>query len=187
MLDHTKPYFEKMHYIDAELAGHADILHVKLQSLCGIGFSLFTLRVLGKPCHFGVNWPTALSENKDRVHFFTLKFEWHSRYNRLLLCNSENCDIAWFSKNNSEWYFCVFFFKKQKLVSLKKNTKIRFKKTGGLFFFLERRVFLNSDFLSILFVIFPWSRDLEQVTSLSVWLGVRLTPRVKVPGNEEAE
>jgi len=31
---------------------------------------------------------------KDGVHFFTLKFEWHNRYNKLLLCNSENNDIA---------------------------------------------------------------------------------------------
>jgi len=34
-------------------------------------------------------------------------------------------------------------------------------------------------------VIFPWSNDLENVTSLSVWLGVRRTPRAHVPGIEE--
>jgi len=55
MLDHTKPYVEKMHYIDAELAGHVHKLDVKLQSLCGSGFSLFPVRVLAKPYHFGVN------------------------------------------------------------------------------------------------------------------------------------
>jgi len=38
-----------MHYIDAELAGHVQKLDVKLQSLCGSGFSLFALRVLAKP------------------------------------------------------------------------------------------------------------------------------------------
>jgi len=38
--------------------------------------------------------------------------------------------------------------------------------------------FLNPDCLSIIFVIFPWSHDLEQVTSLSVWFGLRRTLRV---------
>jgi len=33
MLDHTKLYVEKMHYIDAELAGHVHKLDVKLQSV----------------------------------------------------------------------------------------------------------------------------------------------------------
>jgi len=46
MLDHNKPYVEKMHYIDA---GHVQKLDVKLQSLCGSGFSLFALRILAKP------------------------------------------------------------------------------------------------------------------------------------------
>jgi len=49
MLEYTKPYVEKIHYIDAELAGHVHKLDVKLQSLCGCGFSLFALRVLAKP------------------------------------------------------------------------------------------------------------------------------------------
>jgi len=38
MLDFTKPYVEKIHYVDAELAGHVHKLAVKLQSLCGSGF-----------------------------------------------------------------------------------------------------------------------------------------------------
>jgi len=41
--------------IDAELAGHADKLDMKLQSLCGNSFSLFAVRILAKPYHFGVN------------------------------------------------------------------------------------------------------------------------------------
>jgi len=40
--------------IDAELAGHADKIDMKLQSLCGNGFSSFVVRILAKP-HFGVN------------------------------------------------------------------------------------------------------------------------------------
>jgi len=51
MLDHNKPNVEKMHNIDAELAGHIHKLDVKLQSLCGSGFSRFPLRVLAKPYH----------------------------------------------------------------------------------------------------------------------------------------
>ena len=41
--------------IDAELAGHADKLDMKVQSLCENGFSLFAVRILAKPYHFGVN------------------------------------------------------------------------------------------------------------------------------------
>ena len=37
--------------IDAELAWHADKLDMKLQSLCGNGFSLFAVRILAKPYH----------------------------------------------------------------------------------------------------------------------------------------
>jgi len=67
--------------IIAELAEHADKLDVKLQSLCGNDFSLFAVRILAKPYHFGVNLPT-ICENKDRAHFFTLKFEWHNWYDK---------------------------------------------------------------------------------------------------------
>ena len=55
MLDHTKPYVEKIHSVDAELLGHAHKLHVKLQRLCGNGFSLFALCMLTKPYHLGAN------------------------------------------------------------------------------------------------------------------------------------
>jgi len=35
--------------VGAELAGHADKLDMKLQSLCGNGFPLFAMRILVKP------------------------------------------------------------------------------------------------------------------------------------------
>jgi len=38
ILDHTKSYIEKIHSLDAELAGHAHKLDMKLQSLCGSDF-----------------------------------------------------------------------------------------------------------------------------------------------------
>jgi len=65
MLDHTKSYIEKIHSIDAELAGHARKLDVKLQSLCGSGFSLFAVHTLAKPYRLGVNWPTTHCEIKE--------------------------------------------------------------------------------------------------------------------------
>jgi len=55
MLDHARPYIEKIHYIDAELAGHAHKLDVKLQNVCGSSFSLFAVHILAKPYHFGAN------------------------------------------------------------------------------------------------------------------------------------
>jgi len=45
MLEHTKLYVEKIHSTDAELAGHAHKLDMKLQKLCGCGFSLFAVRM----------------------------------------------------------------------------------------------------------------------------------------------
>ena len=103
-------------------------------------------------------------------------------YNKLWLRNSANDDIAWCNENNSEWGFCVFF-EKTKTCFIKKTD---LKKPRRVCFF-KLRVFLKPDYRSILFEIFPWSHDLEQVTSLLVWIGVRRTPRVKIPGNEEAE
>ena len=150
MLDHTKPYVEKMHYTDAELAGHVHKPDVKLQSLCVSGFSLFPLRVLAKPYHFGVNWST-LCENKDGIHFFTLKFECHNRYNKLLLCNSENGDIACCNINNSEWGF--FFFKNKNRFLLKKQKNRIWNKQVGRFFqkngFFSTLIFFQSLWFSL--------------------------------------
>ena len=57
MLGHTKSCAKNIRkvYIDVELAGHVHKLDVKLQSLCGSGFSLFAVRMLAKPYHFVVN------------------------------------------------------------------------------------------------------------------------------------
>jgi len=65
------------------------------------------------------------------------------------LCNSESGDIALCNKNNSEWGFCAFLKKEQKLVCFEKNKKMGFKKTSGLFF-LKKRFFLNPDCLPTL-------------------------------------
>ena len=47
-------------------AGHVHKLDVKLQSLCGSGFSLFAVGIRAKLYYFEVNWPTTLCENKER-------------------------------------------------------------------------------------------------------------------------
>jgi len=38
MLGHTKPYVKKIHFTDAELAGHAHKLDMKLHRFCGSAF-----------------------------------------------------------------------------------------------------------------------------------------------------
>jgi len=55
MLNHTESYVEKIHSVDAELAGHVHKLDVKQQRLCWSGFSLFAACMLTKPYHLGVN------------------------------------------------------------------------------------------------------------------------------------
>ena len=144
ILIHTKSHIEKIHSVDAELAGHARKLDVKLQSLCGSSFSLFAVRMLAKPYHLGANWPTTHCEIKDGVHCFTLNFECHNRYNKLFCrsWNSENSDIARWSKNNTEWGFAVFFEKRTKscfFQKTKKNVFVYKKKQNRwvVFFFLK--------------------------------------------------
>ena len=90
MLDHTKRYVEKIHYVDAELAGNVHKLDVKLQFV----WEWLAVRILAKIYHLEVNWPTTLYDNKVEVHFFILKLECHNSHNNLLLCVSANGDIA---------------------------------------------------------------------------------------------
>jgi len=207
MLDRTKPYVEKIRYTDAELAGHAHKLDVKLQSLTFLcllcaclpsptlewisgvaspkiwgGAKMFDFRRITLSClekrlskhkmtifsknlgghgpfgpppgyAYGVNWPTTLRESKDGVNFFTFKFECHNTYNKLLLWNSEDGDMVWCNKNNSERVFCVFFKKKNPFLS--KKTKTRIWKNNRWLFFIKKRVFLCTGSLSILFCDFP--------------------------------
>jgi len=147
ILNHTKSFVEKIHSIDAELAGQAHKLDVKLQSLCGNGFSPCAVCVFAKPHHIGMNWPTTLWKQRW-VHFFIIIFECHNRYDKLL-CDSENGDIAWCNKNNSEWGFSVFHRKKNETLFLfEKPPKKRFflnsQKNRWVGLFQKRkRVFLN--------------------------------------------
>jgi len=95
MLGHTKPYNEKIHYIDVELAGRVRKLVVKLQSLCRSGFSQFAVRILAKPYHLSELTNNTLRKQRwGNLHFFTLKLECHNCYNNLLWGYSANGDIA---------------------------------------------------------------------------------------------
>ena len=149
MLDHTKPYIENIHYADAELSGHAYELDVKLQSLCGSCFLCFLCAFSCQALPLWSELTNNTLRKKDGVHFFILTLECHNSYNRLLLCNSANGDIAWWNKNNSEWGFCVFFTKRIKtcIISIKKK---QIKRTWGLF--LKIRFFLTL----IIFQPFLW-------------------------------
>jgi len=121
------------HSIDAELAGpaHKFTWHETVVFVWEWVFSVCCVRAC-QALPLRVNWPTTLCENKDGVHFFTLNFEWHNRYNKLLRCNSENGDFAWCNKNNSEWGFSVFLKKRTKsCFFIKKNKKTAFISTLG--------------------------------------------------------
>jgi len=126
-------------------------MHINLPWNCrvcaGMVF-LFASRMLAKPYHLGVNWPSTLRENKDGVHLFTLNFECHNRYNKLLLCDSENGDIAWCHKIIQNRIFRFPQKKEQNLVSLKKkNVWKQQKNLGGLGSFEKKQVFLNPGFI----------------------------------------
>jgi len=148
--------------------------------LCAFLLSFTTLKWIGQQ-HFA-------KTKRDGVHFFTLKLECHNSYNNLLLCDSANGDIAWCNKNKSEWGFCVFLKKRTKTCFFSKNTKKRIWKNRRAGIFWKKNGFFSTlTIFQSCFVIFPWWLDLEQLMSLSVWLGVRGTPRAKDHYNEEAE
>ena len=108
--------------IDAELQG----MSINLTWKCRVRVWVAFLYCCVRSCQT-LPLRSELTNNPLRkqrwVHFLTLQFECHNRCNKWLLCNSENGDIAWCNKNNSEWGFCVFFKKEQKPVSFKKTTK----------------------------------------------------------------
>jgi len=83
-----------MRSIDAKLAEHVLKLDVILQRLFASGFSLFAVRMLVKPYHFGLNLPTTLA--KTKMGYISLPSVLNSiiSNNKLLLCNSQNGDIA---------------------------------------------------------------------------------------------
>ena len=120
-------------------------LHPKACFKCEIGFSLCCACL---PNHFGVNWPPTLCENKGRLHFFTLKFECHNKYNKLLLCNSENGIIARCKKTIQNWASVLLFSLRINTCFFSKNPKNGYKKTKnpGRLGFIKKQIFLNPDY-----------------------------------------
>jgi len=107
-----------------ELADHAYKLDVKLAEFVWEWF--FGLYVILSVCcaHACQALPlrSELINNTLRNQrwdtFFYLNFECHNRYKKLLMSNSENSDMAWWTKNNSECLFFLFSLRKeQNLVS----------------------------------------------------------------------
>jgi len=88
----TIQYVEK-YTIDDELEGHVHKLHVKLHFVWEWLFSV----CCGHACYILPLW-CELTNNTLRkqswLHFFPLKLECHNSYNKLLLFDSANGDIA---------------------------------------------------------------------------------------------
>ena len=72
----------------------------------------------------------------------------------------------------------AFFTKKRTKTCFLKKQKTRIKKQNMWIDFFKPGFFSTLIIFQPFFVIFPWSHDLEQVTSRSVWFGVRPTPKV---------
>jgi len=79
--------------IDAELAGHADKLDIKTAEFV---WKWFFFVCCAHSCQALPLWsnPTKNLQKQRWGHSFTLKFEWHNRYDKLLLCNSKINDVA---------------------------------------------------------------------------------------------
>ena len=106
--------------IEAELAGHGHKLDVTLQSFVVVAFRWLLCTCLSSLTT--LEWIDQQNLRKQKWGaFFTLKFKCHNWYNKLLLCNYKNGDIAWCNKNN--WGFCVFLEKRIKNCFLLEKTK----------------------------------------------------------------
>ena len=130
------------------------------------------------------HWPTTLWENKYEVHFFTLKFECHNRYNSYY-CVILHVVILHNAIKTIQNVFCVCF-KEPKPVSLKKKKKknwIKQKQTTQEGW-VKKCFLFNPDYLWILFCDFPL---IARSGTSHVTISLIGCARVKVPGNEEAE
>jgi len=75
-LDHTKPYVEKIDYTDAELAGHVGYINLTWNSRVCVGVDFLCLLCACLSNLTTLEWNDQENcENKDGVHFFTLRFE----------------------------------------------------------------------------------------------------------------
>jgi len=113
MLDHTESYVEKIHFIDAEVAGHAHELDVKMQRLCGSG------KKMGY-----ISLPSILNAIIGITSYQCVVLKMVILHDAIKTIQNE-----FFLKKNNENLFLLK--NKQKTFCLKKKPK----ETGGLFFF----------------------------------------------------
>ena len=124
----------KIYITDAELAGHAHKLDVKLQSLCGSGFSLWCACL---PNLTTLEWIDQQHFAKTKMGYTSLPSHWNAiigieSYDCLIL----NMVILHDSiKTIPNRFLFVFFEKRTKIVSLKKNGLKTNKKNMWIVFF----------------------------------------------------
>jgi len=180
MLDPTKPYVEKIHYIDAELAGHVDYINLKWNGSVCVGVAFLCLLCAWLPNLTTLEWIDQQHFAKTKMAYISLT----SDLNAIIGIKSYYFVIlkmvilrdAMKTIQNSVF---VFFPKKSKnLFLFKKTTKKRIRKQNMWIVLFQTRDFSTHYLSTLFFVIFTWSHDLEQVTSLSVWLGARCTLKV---------
>jgi len=95
----------------------------------------FAVCMLTNRHHFdGVNWPTTRKQ-RSGVHFFTLNFECHDRYIKLLLCVLLKMVASHDAMKTIQTGVFTFFFTKRTKTCF--FFKKRVKNTGGLRFFLK--------------------------------------------------
>jgi len=142
----------KIYIIDAELAGHAHNLDVKLQSLCGSGFSLWCACL---PNLTTLEWIDQQHFAKTKMGYTSLPSHWNAIIGiESYYCLILNMVILHDSiKTIPNRFLFVFFEKRTKIVSLKKNGLKTNKKNMWIVFF--KPGFFNPDYLSILFRDFP--------------------------------
>jgi len=122
-------------------------MHINLTWNCRGCFSLFAVCMLTnyQPLPLRSELTNNTLRKQRWVPFFSLKFECHNRYNKLLKCNSENGDVAQCNKNNFKMGAFRFSLRKNKnLFLFKKQKNIKKNKNGWVVFFLKKiQIFLK--------------------------------------------
>ena len=158
MLEHTKPYVENMHYIDAELAGHVGYMNLMSNGrVCvRVGFSLFSLCVLAQPYQFGVEWIDQQHFAKTKMGYISLP----SNLNAIIYITSHYCVILKMVilhgpiKTIQQGFLCLFL-KKIKNVFFQNPKKKDLKNKTPMWIAFFRPFFFQPWSSSVLFCDFP--------------------------------
>ena len=174
MLDHTKPYVEKIHNIDATLAWHVGYINLTWNDRVYVGVAFFCLLCACLPNLTTLEWIDQQHIAKTKVRCISLP----SNLNTAISIKSYYCVILKMVilhdaiKTIQNRFLCFFLKKEQKHVFSKKwineDMWIVFFKPG----------FFNPDYLSTLFRDFSLMARSRKVTSLPVWLVALRTPKV---------